>query len=159
MQNKPSDKKTSSAPQTLCPSSNPDNWDNGIIFGVVLGTPEKPEVMYLPEPQPASEAMLALSGSVEPDEIFRIASPCIGKKCGHFDGSQCSLISKAVQILPAVVESLPACRIRSRCEWWHQEGKEACLRCPQVVTLNPNIPAKFKSLTVDGVRNKGESDV
>jgi hypothetical protein len=32
------------------------------------------------------------------------------------------------------VDGLPPCSIRPGCMWWRQEGKNACLRCPQVVT-------------------------
>ena len=41
---------------------------------------------------------------------------------------------RIVQQLPTVVETLPACQIRSSCRWWLQEGKAACYRCPQMVT-------------------------
>ena len=41
---------------------------------------------------------------------------------------------RIVQLLPPVVDGLPACHLRPDCRWWQQEGKEACLRCPQVVT-------------------------
>ncbi|NCS45084.1 MAG: nitrogen fixation protein, partial [Microcystis aeruginosa BS11-05] len=37
-----------------------------------------------------------------------------------------------------VTDILPPCRIRQNCRWWLQEGKAACLRCPQVVTDNYN---------------------
>jgi len=33
-----------------------------------------------------------------------------------------------------VVSKPPRCAIRSDCQWWHQEGVSACLRCPQVLT-------------------------
>jgi hypothetical protein len=34
------------------------------------------------------------------------------------------------------VSKPPRCAIRSQCQWWHQEGVSACLRCPQVLTNN-----------------------
>jgi hypothetical protein len=46
------------------------------------------------------------------------------------------LAAKIVRWVPTVVDKLPACAIRAECRWWHQEGKAACLRCPQVVTDN-----------------------
>lgn len=141
--------------QTLCPSASPQGWDNGIIFGVVLGTPKQPQVKYLAEPQPASLEMLALANPAEPDEIFRIATPCVGQQCEHFDGVRCGLVKRAVQILPVATDLLPPCRIRSRCMWWHQEGKAACLRCPEVVTFYRNLPEEYQSLA----RPKGDSDV
>ena len=33
-----------------------------------------------------------------------------------------------------VVGALPRCAIRPTCRWFRQEGREACLRCPQVAT-------------------------
>jgi len=41
-----------------------------------------------------------------------------------------------VNNLPVVEDNLLACAIRRDCRWWLQEGKSACLRCPQVVTDN-----------------------
>ena len=41
-----------------------------------------------------------------------------------------------VENLPDVVEQLPPCSIRSNCRWWQQEGRAACIRCPQVITDN-----------------------
>lgn len=150
----PNGQQTSNTLQTLCPSA-PPHWDNGIVFGVVLGTPEQPQVKYLSEPQPASAEILALAGPVEPDEVFRITAPCAKQQCRHFDGLRCGLVQRAVQILPIVSEALPACRIRSSCQWWHQEGRAACLRCPQVVTLYPNLPEEYKPLAYQ----KGDDDV
>ncbi|WP_248277643.1 hypothetical protein [Brasilonema sp. UFV-L1] len=119
----------------LCPSGRPEA-DEAVVFGVVGGTLAAPQVGYLTEAVPVSEDVLALSGSVEPTEIFRIASSCAGHDCKHFDGSRCRLAMRIVEQLPPVVEALPACQIRSHCRWWQQEGKAACQRCPQVVTDN-----------------------
>jgi len=44
------------------------------------------------------------------------------------------LAAMIVQWLPSVVDTLPPCAIRPACRWWQQEGKAACVRCPQVVT-------------------------
>jgi hypothetical protein len=119
----------------LCPSARAD-MEGSIIFGVVGGTVEEPRVGYLVESLPVSEDLLALTGPAEPTEVFRIAATCITTACQQFDGRDCRLASRAVQFLPRVVELLPACRIRPNCRWWRQEGKAACLRCPQVVTTN-----------------------
>jgi hypothetical protein len=37
-------------------------------------------------------------------------------------------------MLPEVVDSLPACNICRDCRWFRQEGRAACMRCPQIVT-------------------------
>ena len=123
------------ATMPLCPSGRPEAGES-VVFGVVGGTVAAPQVGYLTEPVPVNEDVLALSGSVEPTEIFRMASTCAGHGCKHFDGSRCSLAMRVVEQLPPVVEALPACQIRQHCRWWQQEGKAACLRCPQVVTDN-----------------------
>jgi len=119
----------------LCPSAQPEMEDS-VVFGVVCGTVEEPRLAHLVEPQPVTDELLALSDPVAPTEVFRFAAPCAGSACQHFDSSNCRLAMKIVQLLPEVVAELPPCRLRSNCRWWQQEGKAACMRCPQVVTEN-----------------------
>jgi hypothetical protein len=119
----------------LCPSALPE-MPGGRVFGVVGGTAAEPRLAYLDEAAPATDEVLALAGPVQPTEVFRMAAPCVESKCCHFDGRDCQLATRIVQILPAVTESLPACTIRKDCRWFQQEGKPACMKCPQVVTLN-----------------------
>ena len=119
----------------LCPSALPE-MPQGRLFGVMGGSATEPRLMYLDEAAPATESLLSLAGPVKPTEVFRLAAPCVETKCCHFDGKDCQLVTRIVQILPAVVDSLPACSIRKECRWFHQEGRDACVRCPQVVTLN-----------------------
>ncbi len=124
-------------PQTVCPSAQPD-WEGAKVFGVVGGTPDMPETAYLAAPAPVTDELLELAQPVSPDEVFRIAAPCACSRCDHFDStqSQCKLAEKIVRWVPVVSESLPVCSIRAECRWWQQEGREACFRCPQVVTRN-----------------------
>jgi hypothetical protein len=117
----------------LCPSAQPE-MEGSMIFGVVGGSVEEPRVGYLTEARPLDAEPLALSLPVHPTEVFRLAAPCAGSDCRHFDGVACQLASRTVRLLPIVATGLPACVIRASCRWWLQEGKEACLRCPQVVT-------------------------
>jgi hypothetical protein len=119
----------------LCPSANPGMTES-MAFGVVGGTPEQPHLQHLERPVPVTDELLALAGPVTPTEVFRFAAPCACNACPNFSGSRCSLATRIVRLLPVATETLPPCRIRSRCRWWHEEGKEACLRCPQVVTDN-----------------------
>lgn len=126
------DRKTEFQP-LLCPSAQPE-MSQSMVLGVIVGTAEEPRLSYLEEPQPVSEDLLMLAGPVHPTEIFRFAARCEESACCHFDGAQCNLATRIVQILPAVVEGLPACRIRAACRWFQQEGKDVCFRCPQVVT-------------------------
>jgi len=117
----------------LCPSAQPD-MENSVVFGVVGGTVEQPHLVHLVEPQPVTDELLALSFPVEPTEVFRFAATCTLHACKHFDGLNCRLAQKIVETLPVVVETLPPCSLRPDCRWWRQEGKAACIRCPQVVT-------------------------
>lgn len=117
----------------MCPSAQPEMEDSRVL-GVVGGTPEAPEVAYLNDFLPVTEEVLAMAGTVKPTQILRFAAPCQEKKCCHFDGKNCQLVTRIVQILPAVTDGLPACLIRASCRWFQQEGRDACYRCPQVVT-------------------------
>jgi hypothetical protein len=119
----------------LCPSAQPDMRD-AIVLGVTGGTTDAPQLSYLVEPLVASDDVLALAAPAKPAEVFRFAAPCEEKACRHFDGTRCRLASRIVDLLPAVTGALPPCRIRRSCRWFAQEGREACLRCPQVVTEN-----------------------
>jgi hypothetical protein len=120
----------------MCPSAQPEMRDARVL-GVIGGTPDAPMVSYLNEPVAVSEEVLALAaGTQHPADVMRFAARCEESKCCHFDGSNCNLATRIVQILPAVVEALPACLIRSECRWYLQEGRPACMRCPQVITRN-----------------------
>jgi hypothetical protein len=119
----------------LCPSAQPDMAES-VVFGVVGGTAVEPRLIHLVEPRPVTEELLAMADPVKPTEVFRFAAPCAGSRCAHYDGANCRLAQRTIALLPAVVETLPPCRIRAHCRWWLQEGRAACLRCPQVVTEN-----------------------
>ncbi|MEH2007844.1 hypothetical protein [Nostoc sp.] len=67
-----------------------------------------------------------------------MATACAAKVCLHFDGQDCRLAKQIAEKLPAVIQELPPCSIRRDCRWWQQEGKAACMRCPQVITDNYN---------------------
>ena len=134
MKNSDTECQTSSLP--LCPSARPNH--DSKVFGIVTGTVTQPRVAYLKQPQSLTDELLALSDKVTPAEVFRTASTCATNQCQHFDGNDCGLAMRIVEQLPVVVEELPPCSIRRSCRWWQQEGKTACLRCPQVVTDNYN---------------------
>ncbi len=117
----------------LCPSARPEAGGS-LALGIVVGSVAEPRVTYFPEPVAVTEQLLALAEPVTPTEIFRFAAPCAKKACQHFDGSDCRLVQRIVGQSPVVAEDLPPCHIRADCRWWQQEGKAACLRCPQIVT-------------------------
>jgi hypothetical protein len=131
--------QTNSEASILCPSAQPDHAD-AVVFGVQTVRNDSqtadPEwrVGYLTELQPPTPAILALSAGAKPTEVLRVAAPCVGKGCRHFDGTACALAGRVVQMLDPVVSGLPRCLIRPTCRWFRQEGKAACLRCPQIVT-------------------------
>src|SRR5215469_3887374 len=113
------------------------------MIGVRGGSHEHPQIRYLETPVPLSAELLALAEPAAPTELYRIAARCEERACRHFDGN-CHLASRIVQILPAVVDVLPPCKIRQDCRWFQQEGRPACLRCPQVITLIENPSEAFK---------------
>jgi hypothetical protein len=122
---------------TLCPSARPESLDS-FVFGIVGGTVTEPRVSYLKQPQPITDELRAKASPVTPAEIFRTAGPCATKGCQHFDGQDCRLATRIVENLTVVTEELPPCSIRRDCRWWKQEGKAACMRCPQLITDNYN---------------------
>lgn len=129
----------------LCPSSRPDAPDS-VVFGIIGGTVSDPRTAYLKEPQPVTEELIAKAAPVTPTEIFRTASACAESKCLHFDGKDCQLAMGIVEKLSVVAENLPPCAIRRDCRWWQQEGKAACMRCPQVITDNYNAPENIREV-------------
>jgi hypothetical protein len=114
------------------------------VLGVVERTGEGFEVSYLNEPLAATPEVLALASPAHPTEVFRLAAVCQTDRCPHFDGANCGLATRIVQILPAVVDKLPRCQIRSECRWFHQEGAAACRRCPQISTVNYDASATMQ---------------
>ena len=117
----------------MCPSAQP-GMAGSFVFGVVGGSVEERRVGYLEERVPVTEELLALSGPVKPTEVFRFAAPCAQGACRHFDGHDCNLATKLVQMTPVASKALPACTVRPECRWWRQEGKAACMRCPAIRT-------------------------
>jgi hypothetical protein len=116
------------------PSADP-SMENPVIFGIVTGTPEQPQLTHLRETKHIPPELLALESPVKPTEIFRIAANC-DQKSQHFDGGNCRLSQRIVEGLTRVSETLPAGTIRANYHWWHQEEKEACLRCLRIIRDN-----------------------
>lgn len=121
----------------LCPSAQPE-MTGSVAFGVVGGTAAEPRVSWIEKPVPVTGEILALTGEVPPTQVLRIAAPCQENACCHFDGTDCRLATKLVQLMPAVTQSLPPCQIRPDCRWYAQEGRAACAVCPQIVTYSVN---------------------
>lgn len=131
------------APKRLmCPSAQPD-MDDSLVLGVFENTPEGRRLAWIEEPQPATPQLLSLTREVDPRDVFRFAARCEESRCVHFDGKDCQLATRIVQILPRVVDVLPPCSIRPECRWYQQEGKAACFRCPEVITQLENPTAEM----------------
>jgi hypothetical protein len=122
----------------LCPSAQP-GMDNCRVLGVVQQDGPSPRIVYLNELLPATNDVLALSAPLKPTEVYRLAATCAEHKCPHFDGADCRLATRIVQILPAVVDALPPCTIRKDCRWFSQEGAAACRCCPEVTTVSYDL--------------------
>lgn len=121
----------------FCPSAQPD-MPESVIFGIVGGTASVPQLRYLAEPLPTTTDLLSLADPAEPTEVFRFGARCAERLCQHFDGAHCRLGAKIATEVRPVVAIAPPCRLRSRCRWWLEQGVDACLRCPVVVTTAHN---------------------
>lgn len=126
-----------------CPSAMEDDADP-VVFGVVCGTPERPRVAYLDQPQPLTAELKALCAPASPAEVLRISTPCVAERCKHWHNSNCRLVQRVVQVMLPVVDGIPACKLRPECRWWVQEGKAACLRCPQVVRTPSHVTEEHR---------------
>jgi hypothetical protein len=116
-----------------CPSAQPGMGDVQVL-GVVMRDADAPRLAYLDEPVVATPEMLALAEPAGVSQVFRLSARCEELKCTHFDGTRCQLAVRIASMLPEVVDTLPACNIRRECRWFRQEGRAACVRCPQIVT-------------------------
>jgi hypothetical protein len=132
--------------EPLCPSAPPE-MEGAMVFGVVGGTAQAPRLAHLIQPLPVTDELLALAEPASPRAVFRTAAPCAASACLHFAQGTCRLASRIVEELPAAVDGLSACRIRPSCRWWQQEGKDACLRCPLIVTETVNPTEQLRQAT------------
>ena len=131
----PPEASDGSTRERSCPSGQPD-MPGARVFGIVTGTEAAPEVTWLEKPVPVTPELLAKTGTVEPQRVFRIAVTCQENRCLHFDGTNCRLARRVATMMAPVDTGLPPCQLRSTCRWFGQEGRAACLRCPQVITHN-----------------------
>jgi hypothetical protein len=132
--------------QKLCPSAQP-GMDQCRVLGVVNRDGPTPILEYLNQHVPATPEVLAMAAPLKPTEVFRLAATCAEDKCPHYDGADCRLATRVVQILPAVVDSLPPCIIRKECRWYTQEGGAACKRCPEITTVTYDLSAQTREVS------------
>lgn len=138
-----------------CPSAQPE-WDGAKVFGVVQGSVDAPRVSYLARSIPISPELIELTRPATPGEVLRIAAPCATHRCQHFEQGHCQLVARTVEHLPTVTQHLPPCSIRTSCRWWHEQGSEACFRCPQVVTNTRSTDEKTILAATPAVRPNGQ---
>lgn len=126
----------------FCPSAQPE-LGRSMLIGVVDKSRDGDFVSYLPKPAAITDGtIVAFTGSpIQATQLFRFAAPCEKSGCRNWSGSSCGVAQRVVQILPAVVNALPDCKLRPSCRWFRQEGQPACLRCPQIVTDDPDFEA------------------
>jgi hypothetical protein len=117
----------------LCPSAQP-HTERAAVFAVIQGTAAKPRVAYLDRFVSLTPEITEMAAPVNPAEVFRMSAPCAANGCRHYGEGRCSLATRLAQLVQPVVTSAPPCVVRPDCMWWQQEGVEACMRCPQVVT-------------------------
>jgi len=118
-----------------CPSAQPD-MEGARVFGLIAGDPAEPRIAYLSRDAVVEVSRAIALDDVAPTEVFRFSAKCEQHRCSHFDGNFCTLASRLHGVLKPVVDSLPACTVRPSCRWYAEQGREICLRCPQIVTLN-----------------------
>jgi len=121
--------------------------DNCRIIGVVQQEGPTPMLAYLNSHVPATPEVLAMAAPLKPTEVFRLAATCAEHKCPHFDGADCRLATRVVQLIPAIVDALPPCLIRKQCRWYSQEGGAACKRCPGITTVSYDLSPMVREVS------------
>ena len=112
----------------LCPSSR--GQEGATVLGISRGDGS---LTYITPRHTVDGDFLRRAGP-RPEERFRFSLPCVEGRCGNWSGSRCELIARlaAAEGEGAARGPLPACSIRSQCQWFHQAGPDACGACPRV---------------------------
>lgn len=115
-----------------CPSAQPD-MSGALAFGVIDHSGETPTTAFLEATVPVTPELLEMAAPLLPAQVFRFAAPCQKGRCSHWDDA-CTLGDRIVKLLPVASMTLPPCQIRTACRWYAEQGRDACRRCPQVIT-------------------------
>jgi hypothetical protein len=127
--------KAREAGPPLCPSAH-TSAPGARLFAVQVRTQSGGrQLAYLPETHPITEQILDIAGASATHEVLRVAAHCVEGLCPHWNGHGCRLATRVATMLPQAVSAMPRCAIRPTCLWFKQEGPAACLRCPQVATI------------------------
>jgi hypothetical protein len=121
-----------------------DRQDAQMLMVVRASAAEGLQVDYLTESLPATPELFAAATPAKPTVPSRSTLSRSGLQA--FDGAKCQLATRITAILDPVVSALPRCAIRPVCRWFRQEGREACLRCPQVATEQRNASELQRSV-------------
>lgn len=117
-----------------CPSYSADGAD--LIVGAV-GPGGRVGTLVPPLPVDAGRLgrLRATHGALL-EERLRFSGACQSGGCTNWRDDACGVIADVLdaQPVPVRIERLPACAIRSTCQWWHEHGRSACGVCPTVVT-------------------------
>lgn len=108
------------------------------VIGLLSGTPQAPRIAYLKAEAVIPAQAVPVMPGLAPVELFRFAARCEEGRCAQHADGRCSLGQRLVDGVDPVVNSLPSCTIRESCRWFAEQGRPACLRCPQVITLIPH---------------------
>ena len=128
-----------------CPSAQP-KMQGARPFGVISGTPQGTRIAFFKKSALDGFDWRDKFSTQDATRLFRFGARCDEDKCGHFNGSTCSLGARVKQGLPAVVDALPTCLIRPKCRWFAEQGGDVCLRCPQVVTMIPDADTPLNAV-------------
>ena len=130
-----------------CPSAQPD-MEGARIFGLIGGTVEQPRIQYLKKSAVVGKDSESKLGDIDPTKVFRYAATCERSRCQHFSGETCALANRVANQLTPVVDVAPSCQIRNTFRWHAEQGVQACLRCPQVVTMIPRRDDALNKISV-----------
>jgi hypothetical protein len=116
----------------LCPSAPCE--EGASLIGVVLkdGT-----VGHLQHPLTVDDEFVReASEGRTPEKRFRFSNTCRKSGCKQWEGGQCTVINRVIEMVSASpdTDGLPRCVLRSKCRWFDQAGKAACRACRYVVT-------------------------
>ena len=124
---------TEHEPSLTCPSAPPASPD-ARVFGIVSHFGGSTRVEYLEKGVEVPKSVVESLQGVSPTRIFRFSAKCVEGGCAQFRDGGCRLGRDMVRELKPVVDTAPACTIRSTCRWFAENGAAACRRCPRIAT-------------------------
>jgi hypothetical protein len=136
----------------MCPSSHCE--EGAILLGIVK---ENGKVSIASGKIVINKSFVdqAKKGGI-PEERFRFSNTCQSKKCQQWVEGRCSVIDFATNALAekVMVDNNSVinkkCAIRPNCRWFNQAGYQACLVCPEIVTLSTVQTQKNRGYGHDG---------